>query len=349
MAKYIGYVGTYTKGDSKGIYTFELDTEKGRLSEPKLAAKLDNPTYVNISKDNKVLYSVIKEGDRGGVAAYTIDAGTGELSLVNKQISDGGSPCHVSVDSERNYVVSANYHSGTVVAYQLNEDGSLNPVSSFVAHEGRGPNEDRQEGAHAHYAGFTPEENFVVSVDLGIDKVILYQLDDGLLSEVSSHSFTPGSGPRHIEFHPKEKYAYVFTELSNEIAVLEYNPEPVEFREIQVISTLPEDFIDNNQGSAIHVTKDGNFVYAANRGHDSIAVFRVNPFSGELTFVERVSTEGNWPRDFAFDPTEEFLIASNQETGTLALFSRDIETGKLQLVQKDVPAPYAVCVKFLNY
>ncbi|ALC80370.1 MULTISPECIES: lactonase family protein [Bacillus] len=349
MAKYIGYVGTYTKGDSEGIYTFELDTEKARLSEPKLAAKLDGPTYVNISKDNQMLYSVIKEGDRGGVAAYRVDAATGELSLVNNQISDGGSPCHVSVDSEKKYVVSANYHSGTIVAYQVNEDGSLNPATSFVTHEGRGPNEDRQERAHAHFAGFTPDEKYVVSVDLGIDKLVLYQLINGLLSEVTSHSFTPGSGPRHIEFHPNEKYAYVFSELSNEVAVLAYNPEPAEFQEIQIISTLPEGFNENSQGSAIHVTKDGNFVYAANRGHDSIAVFQVNPSSGKLSFVERVSTEGHWPRDFAFDPTEKFLIASNQETGTLALFTRDIETGKLELVQKDVPAPYAVCVKFLNY
>jgi 6-phosphogluconolactonase len=349
MAKYIGYIGTYTKGDSEGIYTFELDTEKGRLSKPELAAKLDGPTYVNISKDNQVLYSVIKEGDRGGVAAFKVNAETGELSPLNKHIADKGSPCHVSVDSERKHVVSANYHSGTIAAYQLNEDGSLKSEASFVDHEGSGPNKERQEGPHAHYAGFTPDENYVVSIDLGIDKMILYQLNDGELSEIASHSFMPGAGPRHIEFHPKEKFAYVFTELSNEISVLEYNPEPLDFREIQVISTLPEDFTDNSQGSAIHVSKDGKFVYAANRGHDSIVVYKVNPYSGELSLVESISTEGHWPRDFAFDPTEKFLIASNQETGTLALFSRDSETGKLELLQKDVPAPYAVCVKFLHY
>ncbi len=168
------------------------------------------------------------------------------------------------------------------------------------------------------------------------------------MTESGTHSFAPGAGPRHIAFHPKEKYAYVMTELSNEVIALEYNPTAGEFREIHVVSAIPDDFTDNSQGSAIHVTQDGRFVYVANRGHDSIAVFEVNQYSGELAFVERVSTEGNWPRDFVFDPTEAFLVASNEETGNLVLFERDKETGRLTVLPSTVSVPYPVCVKFLH-
>ncbi|KAA6453876.1 lactonase family protein [Bacillus atrophaeus] len=347
MTKYIGYIGTYTKGGSEGIYSFELDTEKKTLSQPKTAAKLGNPTYVTPNKENSVLYSIVKADGQGGVAAYQIDPATGDLTLLNQQLIDGPSPCHVSVDDKNQFVLTANYHSGKVHAFPVLADGSLEQAVTEAAHSGTGPHE-RQEKPHTHYAGFTPEHNYVVAVDLGTDKLYTYQLKDGELKEVSTHSFAPGAGPRHIAFHPKEKYAYIMTELSNEVIALEYDPTPGEFREIQVVSALPDDFTDNSQGSAIHVSKDGRFVYAANRGHDSIAVFKVNQYSGELAFVERTSTEGSWPRDFAFDPSEKFLVASNEETGNLVLFERDEETGRLTLIQSDVSVPYPVCVKFLQ-
>ncbi|MEM5021321.1 6-phosphogluconolactonase [Bacillus subtilis] len=347
MTKYIGYVGTYTKGGSEGIYSFELDTEKKALSEPKLAAKLGNPTYVAPNKNNTILYSIEKADGQGGVAAYQIDKNSGGLTFLNHQLINGPSPCHVSVDDQNQFVLTANYHSGKVHVFPVQEDGSLQSPVSEADHTGKGPHE-RQEKPHTHYAGFTPEHNYVVAVDLGIDKLYTYKLKDGVLTESGSHSFAPGAGPRHIAFHPKEKYAYVMTELSNEVIALEYNPTAGEFREIQVVSAIPDDFTDNSQGSAIHVTQDGRFVYVANRGHDSIAVFEVNQYSGELAFVERVSTEGNWPRDFVFDPTEGFLVASNEETGNLVLFERDKETGRLTLLPSTVSVPYPVCVKFLH-
>ncbi|MCF7616065.1 lactonase family protein [Bacillus sonorensis] len=348
MATYRGYIGTYTKADSEGIYTFELDTGKKELSTPKPAAKLGSPTYLNLAKDNKMLYAVINDGSQGGVAAYQIDEKTGDLHFINKQTAEGPSPCHVSVDNENRYVLSANYHSGTIISYPLHENRGLNAPASEVHHKGSGPHE-RQEKAHTHYSGFTPDENYAVAVDLGTDRIITYQLNEGKLEEVNSHAVAPGSGPRHIEFHPKEKFAYVMTELSNEVIVLEYNDGLGEFREIQVISALPEDFDGASQGGAIHVTRDGKFVYVSNRGHDSIAVFAVNEYSGELSLVEHVSTEGEWPRDFMLDPSERFLIAANQETGTLTLFERNESTGTLTLLQSEVPAPEAVCVKFLNH
>ncbi|HZG73872.1 MAG TPA: lactonase family protein, partial [Chondromyces sp.] len=301
--KFIGYVGTYTKGDSKGIYTFALDIEAARIEEVREAAVLENPTYLTINKDNRYLYAVAKEGDKGGVAAYSINNETGELTEINRQLSQGASPCHVSVDDETRHVVTANYHKGTIESYTVNnEDGGVSSASSIIEHEGSGPNKDRQEKPHAHYAGFTPDGKYVAAVDLGIDQLITYKLDNGVLTQVNHLTVNPGSGPRHLAFHPNGKYAYIMTELSSEVIGLTYHSENGRFEAFQYISTIPAEFTENNQGSAIHLSSDGRFVYAANRGHDSIAVFSVNQDSGELTFVEHTKTEGNWPRDFVLDP-----------------------------------------------
>ncbi|MFC0272587.1 lactonase family protein [Metabacillus herbersteinensis] len=345
--KYIGYIGTYTKGESKGIYSFTLDTTAKKLSDVKSVAELDNPTYVTLSEDNKNLYAVVKKGQLGGVASYTVNSETGDLQAVNSQVVEGASPCHVSVDRGNRNVLSANYHNGTAESY-LVENGSIQPAASTIQLTGSGPNKERQEKPHTHYAGFTPDEKYVVVVDLGIDKVITYEVNDGKLTEVSNLSVKAGSGPRHIAWHPNGKFAYVMTELSNEVLVLNYHPENGSFTELQYIPTIPADFTENSQGSAIHLSSDGRFVYAGNRGHDSIAVFSVNKDSGELAFVEYTSTEGKWPRDFVLDPSEKFLIASNQESSNLVLFARDEETGKLTLLQSDVVVPDPVCVKFLN-
>ncbi|WP_188455060.1 lactonase family protein [Virgibacillus oceani] len=345
----IGYIGTYTKGKSTGIYTFTFNTEIPKITNVKEAAHLGNPTYLTISRDNSYLYSVKKEGKSGGVAAYSINRDTGKLKHLNSQIAEGPSPCHISVDSENSQIVTANYHKGTVELYEImKENQMVAAASSAIKHTGSGPNKDRQEKPHPHYAGFTPDEKFVSVIDLGIDKLVTYVINSGDLNEVSSLSFKPGSGPRHLEFHPNGKYAYLMTELSSEVITLNYNSDNGSFIEIQSITSIPEDFTENNQGSAIHVSSDGRFVYAANRGHNSMAVFSVDQESGELTFVESVSTEGDWPRDFTIDPTGRFLIASNQASGNLVLFSRDVSTGKLTLIQSDISVPYPVCVKFLN-
>ncbi|UGB32250.1 lactonase family protein [Metabacillus sp. B2-18] len=347
MAKLIGYVGTYTKGDSKGVYSFTLDTDAGKLSDVKAVAELDNPTYVNLSQDNKNLYAVVKEGNQGGVASYAVDSITGDLTAINQQLLDGASPCHVSVDSQNKQVVTANYHKGTVESFLTNEDGSINSVVSVNEHTGQGPHE-RQEKPHTHYSGFTPDEKYVVAVDLGIDKIITYKINNGQLEEAHTLLVKAGSGPRHITFHPNGKYAYVMTELSNEVITLSYTSDTGVFTELQYSPAIPEDFTDNSQGSAIHISSDGRFVYAGNRGHDSIAVYSVNQENGELSFIEFTSTEGNWPRDFALDPTEKFIVASNQESSNLVLFARDTESGKLRLLDSQVSVPDPVCVKFLN-
>ncbi|MEH7382092.1 lactonase family protein [Bacillus sp. JJ1533] len=348
MSKYIGYVGTYTKGDSKGIYSFTLDTDEQKITDVKLAAELGNPTYVTVSQDNRFLYSVVKDGESGGVAAYSVNHQTGELKLLNSDASEGASPCHVSVNKANNQVVTGNYHKGTIELYSVNsETGSIESSQSVVAHEGKGPHE-RQEKPHTHFTGFTPDEKYVVAIDLGIDKLITYEIKDDTLKEVNSLSVRPGSGPRHIAFHPNGKYAYIMTEISNEVVALSYDSSNGSFTELQYISTIPNDFTENSQGSAIHISKDGKFIYAGNRGHNSIAVFEVNEATGELTLVEMASSEGDWPRDFVIDPTEKFIVGSNQESSNLVLYARDEKTGKLTLIDSDITVPFPVCVKFLH-
>ncbi|WP_242238050.1 lactonase family protein [Bacillus cereus group sp. BfR-BA-01316] len=342
-----GYIGTYTKANSKGIYKFILDTKLGEIKEIKLAASIGSPTYVTLSHNNQYLYSVAKDSRLGGIASFSICNKTGNLDLINTQLLEGASPCHLSVDRENSTVVAANYHKGTVESYVVKQsDGSINATTAIVEHKGSGPNKERQEKAHAHYVNFTPDEKYVVAVDLGMDKVITYKESDGKLIEINGLSVKPGSGPRHLVFHPNEQLAYIMTELSSEIIVLQYDAKSGGFKEKQYISTLPEEYSQDSYGSAIQISSDGKFVYAANRGHNSIAVFRVNEHNGELAFIETVSAEGDWPRDFSLDPDGKFLITANERSNTLTLFARDEMTGELTLVQTDVNVPEPVCVKF---
>ncbi|WP_053220148.1 lactonase family protein [Virgibacillus senegalensis] len=343
----LGYIGTYTNGDSLGIYSFSLDQSSGEVSILADAAHTEKPTYLTISKDNRYLYSVMQEEKGGGAAAYAIGE-NGTLSLVNKQVSEGAAPCHISIDRSNKQLVTANYHKGTVDAYTVDpETGAIEPASSSVEHAGSGPHE-RQEKPHVHFSGYTPDEQYVIVVDLGSDTIKTYTINEKKLEEINSFSTKPGSGPRHIVFHPNGKYAYVMTELSNEVIVLAYDQTNGSFTQLQSIYTIPDDFTENSQGSAIHISSDGRFVYAGNRGHDSIALFEVKEDGAALSFVEHYSTEGGWPRDFSLDPSEQYLLASNQNSSNLTLFTRDPETGKLELKQKNVTVPNPVCIKFLH-
>ncbi|RYM06681.1 lactonase family protein [Sporolactobacillus sp. THM7-7] len=344
---YKGYIGTYTKGDSQGIYTFTLHTDTQTLSQVELAAELGNPTYLAISGDNKRLYSVIKKGIFGGVAAYRIDA-YGKLVPLGDQVSKGAAPCYVAIDSHNRHVLSANYHKGTVDLYPVGAARGVEPVSDTVWHEGSGPDKSRQEGPHLHFADFTPDEHYLVTIDLGTDRLTTYSVQSERLIRERTADFQPGTGPRHIAFHPLAPFAYVLSELSNEVVALTYDANSGRFAPFQTISTLPKNFVGKSQGAAIKITSDGRHVYASNRGDNSIAVFRTERMSGRLSLVEHVSTAGDWPRDFALDPSEKFLIAANQNSGNLVLYKRDPETGRLIRTASEIKVPDPVCIKFLH-
>ncbi|EST12347.1 lactonase family protein [Sporolactobacillus laevolacticus] len=346
MSNYKGYIGTYTKGKSEGIYSFVLDTEHKKLTALKVEAQLDNPTYLTISEDNRYLYSVIKKGMSGGVACYTRGK-SGELELLGAQVEEGPSPCYVGVNRLNSRVLAANYHSGMASMYSVDQETGVN-LAAHVQHSGSGADSSRQDGPHVHFADFTPDEHFAITVDLGTDELSTYKLSDDEWIAQSVLNFDPGTGPRHLAFHPDAPYAYVMTELSSEVIALQFDAGSGRFAVLQTVSALPSDFAEHSQGAAIKISADGRFLYVSNRGHNSIAVFRIDPQSGKLALVEHIETMGDWPRDFEIDPSGRFLIVANQNSGDLFLYERDVESGRLSVLDSKLEVPDPVCIKFLH-
>lgn len=332
-------LGTYTRRVSEGIYSIMLDTKAQELKDLKLEAKENSPTYLAKSRKGK-LYTVTSADGKGGIGAY--DA---KLLLLNTVTEEGAPLCYVAVDEARQLAYGANYHKGEVNVYRILEDGSLALADAVFHKEATGPHEN-QDAPHAHFSGLTPDQRLAVC-DLGTDIVYTYDVSaDGKLKEVAQYHAEPGTGPRHLVFHPDGQHAYLFGELASTVTVLAYHPETGSFEARQKISTLPEDFDAFNGGAAIRISKDGRFLYASNRGHDSIAVYEVLKDGGKLALIQLISAEGAFPRDFALDPGNDFLVAANQNTDNLSLYRRDAETGRLTLLQKNVYAPECVCVYF---
>lgn len=337
-------LGTYTKRESKGIYEISLDTEKKELVNFKPVITETNPTYVGVASDNHLYSMTIVDGN-GGMAAYKPEP-NGGYSLLNAVTEEGAPPCYVGIDNDKRLVFGANYHKGQVLAYRVQEDGTIQLVDK-IQHEGSGPH-DNQKGPHAHYTDLTPDKR-LVACDLGTDGVYTYDIAaDGKLTEVAVYQATPGTGPRHLVFHPNGEIAYLFGELANTVVTLSYDATTGKFETLQTISTIPADFTDFNGGAAIRISQDGKFVYASNRGHDSIAVFKTIDGGKALELVQLISSEGHIPRDFALNSTDEFVVVAHQESDNLTLFSRDSETGQLTLIQKDVYAPECVCTYFVK-
>ena len=346
MSLYTGFAGTYTRQTSEGIYQFELDTSEGVLKNKRLAAKVGSPTYLSIAEQQDFIYSVAQEGELGGVYAYKIQSQDEGVSLkyISSQLSEGAPPCHLS--SADNTLLAANYHKGSIGMFPTTDDGEIYE-GTFDNRDGHGPHA-RQEKSHVHYAGFSPCEKYVFACDLGGDDVLTYQVENNALKHVATLKVKSGSGPRHLTFHPDGTHAFLISELSSEVAVLKYDDHNGTFTVKQYIKTIPESFTETNDASAIHITKDGDFIYVGNRGHNSIAVFQVNKETMELTLVEIVSSGGEWPRDFTLDPSESFLVASNQHSGNVVLFKRDTVSGKLTQTTSEIQVPEVVCLKFLK-
>lgn len=347
MGMYRGFVGTYTKQDGKGIHTFELDTEKASLQNAAVAAEVNNSTYVAISEDERFLYAVEKGGKGGGLGAFSIQ--NGKLERLNEVLDSDGVPCYVALNKNGTRAFTAQYHTGTAELYNVNgETGELIDLVDVATHEGSGPHEERQEKAHTHFFDVTKDERFAVAVDLGTDEIITYEIAGEDLLKKAVFDVKPGAGPRHLVFHPNGRVAYVMTELSNEVVVLGFNEEEGTFTQLAAHRTIPADFTENSQGSAIRISSDGRFVYAGNRGHNSIAVFETTADGRDVTLVEIVSTAGDWPRDFALDPTEQFVVVAHERSHNVVLFYRDEETGKLTKANSSVTVPEGVCVAFLT-
>lgn len=332
-------LGTYTRGESKGIYSAQLDTQEKKLSDLTLEAAEVSPTYLAQSQ-TKNLYNVTSVDDKGGIAAYD-----SSFNFLNAVTEEGAPLCYVAVDNQRQLVYGANYHKGEVNVYQILADGSLKASDAVYHDEPTGPHEN-QDHAHAHYANLTPDNRLAVC-DLGTDCVYTYDVSaDGKLTETAVFQAPAGTGPRHLVFHPNEKYAYLFGELDSTVTVLTYDAATGQFTRDNKLSTIPEDYHDFNGGAAIRITSDGKFLYVSNRGHNSLTVFAVKDNGKNLETIQNISTEGDFPRDFNLDPTEKFIVCGHQKSDNLTLFERNEQTGELTLISKDFYAPECVCVLF---
>ncbi len=348
--KYIAYVGTYTYGDSKGIYQFTLNESENKIEDIKLSAEIGFPTYLAVSCDNKYLYSVEKNNDEGGVAAFEIDDSNYDLNPLNYKLTSGKSPCHIILNDANDYIFSANYHKAELISYPIDSNGNLGNPSDIVIHKGSGPNKLRQDAAHIHFVDFTPDKKYLCTIDLGLDQLSVYSFKNGKINKEVDKvlQLRPGCGPRHMDFHPNGDFAYIVTELSSEIVVLEYNKATCSFKQIQYISTLPSGCSAQSGCGALHISSNGNFLYASNRGYDSITLFNVDSISGKLSFASNTKLKGKGPRDFSISPSGKLLIVANQDTSNIELYSIDNLTGKLTDLNVSEYIPNPVCIKFLH-
>lgn len=334
-------IGTYTKKDSKGMYAVTLNTDTNQLINDRLILNLQKPAYLQVG-DNNLIFAVRQEDELGGVASYQIK--DGQPILIDKSLSAGAPPAYVGLDLNHHMLFSANYHTAEINIYQIDADGHFHLTDS-VHHEGTtGPKPEQVDGPHPHFADLTPDGRLAVC-DLGMDLLVIYNIDaNGKLTAAGQFKFEPGFGTRHLAFHPNGQYVYVLGELSSKLAVLKYNANDASFTQMQIMSTIPADWTAHNGAAAIHITKDGKFIYTSNRGENTIAVFEIQD-DYTVKLIQSISTEGDFPRDFELSSDESFLIASNQNSNNLTLFSRDSQTGLLNLLQKDVFSPEPVCVK----
>jgi 6-phosphogluconolactonase len=360
MRDLLVYVGTYTEhtpDGSKGIYRARLDATTGRLGALEVAAELENPSFLALSHDDRFLYAVSETGApdasgraTGGVAAYRVGDG-GRLTEINRVPSGGADPCHITVSRSGRTVAVANYTGGSTATFRVRDDGGL-VAATLDQHVGHGPNEERQEKAHAHSVGFSADDRLLLSCDLGADRVYVYR-HDPRTSVIAPHApafvaVEPGSGPRHLAFHPSRKYAYVIAELANTIATFAWNEQAGTLVQRQRISTLPPNYATSPSFTAeIVAHPSGRFVYGTNRGHDTIAHFSVDARDGRLTRVGETPSGGSFPRGCAVDPSGRWLFAANQNAGTVVGFAVDQKTGALAAVGSPVKVPRACCVIFM--
>ena len=350
------YIGTYTSAKSKGIYVFDFDTDSGQVtSDVRLAAESANPSFLALHPSKPLLYAVNETGDyrgkkTGAVSSFRITAPHGALELINQQESRGAAPCHIQIDSTGGSALIANYTSGTVAVLPIEESGGLGKTADVVEHLGSSVNPQRQEAAHAHCINLDAANRFAVAADLGVDKVFIYPFDAKNkrfdIYKAASVSVKAGSGPRHFAFHPNQSFGYVINELSNTVVAFNYDSNLGKLKEIQTISTLPEDFKGVSYTAEIFIHPSGKFLYGSNRGHHSIAVFSVNQESGKLKVVETESTQGETPRSFGIDPTGKYLLAANQGTDSVVVFRINDKTGALEPTGSRVEVPTPVCVIF---
>ena len=353
---YFVYVGTYTTEQSKGIYAYRFNTATGQFAPLGLAAETGNPSFLAVHPSQKFLYVVNETGNfqnqsSGAVSAFAINRRTGRLTLLNQVASRGSDPCYVAVDKTGKYVLIANYGGGSVAIFPVLKGGRLGEATSVIQYKGAGANPERQDTPHAHWIDLSPDNRFAIAVDLGLDRLDVYKFDSTKGSLVPNHpaivQVKPGAGVRHFAFHPSARFAYAVNEMDSSVTSFSYDPAQGTLHESQTISILPKDFSGKNDAAEIQVHPNGKFLYASNRGHDSIAVFSIDPEKGTLTPVEYVPTQGKAPRYFAIDPTGSWLFVANQNSGNIMVFHIDPVSGRLTATGQVLEIASPVCLKFV--
>jgi len=350
--KFLAFVGTYTdKTDSKGIYAFDFDPSSGRLTPLGLATEASNPSWVVIHPNGKWAYAANESGKQSAISAFSIDAGSAKLTLLNKLPAAGEDPCYLSFDKTGKYLFVANYTSGNVVVFPILPDGKLGQHTSVVKDAGTlGPNKERQEGPHAHWIESSPDNRFVFVADLGLDRILSYRFDatKGMLTP-NKPAFKPlaaGAGPRHAALSPGGDYFYVLSEINSTVTTFAYAPDHDVFGYLGVVPMLPINFEGRNEAAEIAIHPSGKWLFASNRGKDSIAVFSIAPATGKLQAAGDYLTGGKEPRHFAIDPSGRFVLAENQNSNSIVVFRINPETGALSEVSATEGVPSPVCLVF---
>lgn len=330
--------------NADGIYLAEFDAEKGTLSKPELAVKINAPGFLAIHPEKSLLYAT----NRGNTLAAFSIGDDNSLEALGELSTGGQNPTHLSIDATGSTAAIANYGSGSVTTISLDSDGKPGEVVSYLEIEGSGPNPKRQKEPHAHGAYFDSNNQFVFVPDLGIDKTLIYRFDAST-SEIKDHGFiasAPGGGPRHMTFSPDEKHAYINNELDNTLLAAAYDPEKGTLTTIGTYPTLPQDFKGNNTTAEVEVHPNGRFVYVSNRGHDSIAVFGRDAETGELSPLQHAPCGTNIPRHFKIDPSGKWLLCGGQKSNNLAVLPLDPETGLLGEPSFTIETPSPICILF---
>ena len=349
------YVGTYTEDPADGIHCLRMNLKTGALTPLSTTPGVSNPFFLVISADRTRLYASISvdelDGEPGGaVSAFAVNGETGELSFLNRQPACGTFPCYLSIDPTGRHLLLGNYNSGSVAVLPIADDGHLGPPTDSAQHEGSSVNPERQDGPHVHSIVLDPSGTYAYVADLGIDKVLVYRLDAaGTLAPVEPATVetAAGAGPRHLRFHPTRPYTYLLNELNGTLTAFSFDEGSGSLSEIETMSTLPSAFDGPNYAADLQFLPDGSFLYSSNRGHDSIAIFAVDPESGRPTPAGHATAAGSWPWNLAIAPGAGFLLAANYESDSVAVLKIDRATGQLSATGHEVPVPKAVNLAFL--
>lgn len=343
-------IGTYTNEQkTNGIHVYTFNSETGDFLEKSKTTDVNNPSFLAISKDGRNVYAISEGGQGKGLNAYSFDRSSGKLTLLNSGSAGGNGPCYVSVDDKKRWVFTGNYGGGSLSATRLNEDGSLGTVTQVIQHEGSSVNKGRQDKPHVHSVVLSPDGRYLMVPDLGTDKVNVYQFNAGTDNPLTPASpafatVNPGGGPRHLTFHPNGKYAYLILEMEGAIAVFDYSKGTLQPK--QTISMLAPGFTGKVGAADIHVSPDGKFLYGSNRGEaNDVAIYSIDK-GGKLTYEGHATSGINNPRNFAIDPTGNFLLVANQNGNDIVLFKRDKNTGLLNATGKRILVDKPVCLKF---